>query len=304
MPRKKNRRRERRHVLDVKLSSNQVRRRRAQLGLSALFAIIFLSVTIYGLWRGGWWAVQRFVYHNDQLQIREFDVRTDGVINIERLKEWSGVRLGDNLFAVDLNAIQRHLEMQGMIRKAILERVLPGTLRLQVFEREPLALVRLHFSNGKKGIVAREYGVDEAGRVIPLDPSVVRPETVQSWARLPRLTGLDDQGVIPGKNLTNELAHAALDFVTAFNNSAMKRLLQLATIDLSGQDVLQLQTSQGNRVDVLDHDFPRQLARWEAIHRYCASSRVSYAWVDLSPTNNIPLRTAPLAIADASASNH
>lgn len=297
MPRKKkNRRRERRHVLDVKLSSNQIRRRRAQLAFSAVFAVVFLTVTVYGLWRGGWWAVQRFVYHNDELKIREFVIRTDGVIDRGHLERWSGVKIGDNLFAIDLHDIKRHLELHDMIRQASLERRMPGTLLLQVSEREPLARVRLHFSTPNGHIVARDFGLDRSGRVMALDQTIVRPETVQSWLRLPQITGLDERRVIPGSDLTNDLARAALDFLDAFNDSPMKRLVQIAGIDLSAPDILHVRTTRGSAVDLLDRGFPRQLARWEAIHNRCVSDHVGYAWLDLSPTNNIPLRTAPLAL--------
>ena len=202
MSRTKNRRRERRHVLDVKLSSNQVRRRRTQLVVSALFAVTFLTCTVYGLWRGGWWALQRFVYQNEQLQVRDFQVRTDGVINPEHLRRWAGVKLGDNLFAIDLHGIKHELEMHGMIRQASLERVLPGTLRLQVAERIPLAHVRLRFSGADGRLLTRDFGLDETGRVMPLDRAIVRPETANAWRQLPALTGLAESEILPGNDLT------------------------------------------------------------------------------------------------------
>jgi hypothetical protein len=59
--------------------------------------------------------------------------------------------------------------------------------------------------------------------------------------------------------------------------------------------VLRLQTAQGHAVEVLDRGFDRQLARWELLHRTCQSNRWHYTWLDLSPTNNLPIRLAPLA---------
>jgi cell division septal protein FtsQ len=295
MPKKKNRRRERRHVLDVKLSSNQIRRRRAQFLVSALFAVAFLTLTIYGLWRGGWWAAQRFVYHNEQLRIRNFEVRTDGVIDTSHLRRWAGVKPDDNLFAVDLGAIKRRLEMNGMIRQASLDRVLPGTLRLQVNEREPVARVRLRFSTAGGRLQTREFGLDRTGRVMPLDASIVRPETVQVWQRLAVLTGINEREIIPGNEVTNRLAHAALNLIAVFNTSAMSGQVTLTGIDVSQPEVIELTTAEGQRIEVLDHDFERQLARWAAIHAECSSQHVRYAWIDLSPTNNIPMRIVPLA---------
>jgi hypothetical protein len=295
MTRKKNRRRERRHVLDVKLSSNQVRRRRTQWLLSALFALAFLTVTIYGLWRGGWWAVQRFVYRNDQLQVRHFHVRTDGVILTNFLYRWANVTTNDHLFALELHAMKRELELHGMIRQASFERVLPDTLRLQVTERVPLARVRLRFGTPDGRLQTREFGLDRTGRVMPLDRTVVRPETAAAWQDLPEITGIHQREILPGNDVTNQLARAALSFLGAFGSSDMAGLVKLASIDVSEPEILGLRTTQQQFVKLLDRDFERQLARWAALHRFCHDHRYGYESLNLSPTNNVAIRLIQLA---------
>jgi len=296
MAQKKNRRRERRHVLDVKLSSNQLRRRRTQLAVSAVFAVTLLTLTVYGLWRGGWWSLQKFIYQNEQLRIQEFQVRTDGVIAPENLRRWAGVTTNDNLFAIDLHAIKRELEMHAMIRQASLERVLPGTLRLRVAERVPLARVRMLVGGADGRLQGREFGLDEAGHVMPLDPRIVRPETVRLWRSLPELAGVGEREVVPGVTITNRPARAALQFLAAFQATPMNGLVSISRVDSSEPEILQVTTVQGHTVRLLETGFPRQIARWELIHRTCETNRVNYAWLDLSPTNNVPLRLAPLAM--------
>jgi hypothetical protein len=77
----------------------------------------------------------------------------------------------------------------------------------------------------------------------------------------------------------------------------MSRLVQLASVDVSEPEILHVTTTGGNHVEVLGADFDRQLARWESIHRLCAARQFNYPWLDLSPTNNLPLRVVPLAAA-------
>lgn len=283
-------------MLDVKLSSNQVRRRRTQWLVSAVFALAFLTITIYGCWRGGWWAVQRFVYRNDQLRVREFVVRTDGVINPEHLRRWANVTTNDHLFALDLHAMKRELELHGLVRRASFERVLPDTLRLQVTERVPLARVRLRFGTPDGRLQTREFGLDRTGRVMPLDRSVVRPETAAAWQALPEITGIHPREILPGNDVTNQLARAALSFLGAFGSSDMAGLVKLASVDVSEPEIIQLRTTQQQVVKLLDRGFERQLARWELLHQTCRTNRVAYEWIDLSPTNNVPIRLVPLAV--------
>ena len=66
MPKKKanSRKKKRRHVLDVKASSSHVRRHRVRMAVSSVISIAFILAAVYGLWRGGYWAAQHFVYRN------------------------------------------------------------------------------------------------------------------------------------------------------------------------------------------------------------------------------------------------
>ena len=50
-----------------------------------------------------------------------------------------GVKVGQNLLALDLARVKRDLEMVSAIRSATVERMAPHTLKLRVSEREPLA---------------------------------------------------------------------------------------------------------------------------------------------------------------------
>ena len=304
MARQKNRRRERRHVLDVKLSVNQLRRRRTQVLASGLGAFVLLLGIIYGLWRGGWWVAQHFVYRNEHLQVREFNVRTDGVIDPAHLKRWAGVKTNDNLFAIDLHAIKRQLETHGLIRQASLERVLPGTLNLRVTERVPLARVRLRYGGADGESKANEFGLDAAGRVLPLEGREVRPEAAAAWHQLTELTGLNLREIIPGIEVTNRQVRAALAFLEEFKSANMRRVVRVTEIDVARPATLQLTTVNGNLtslVKVLNSGFGRQLARWEEFHKFCLSNRVHYPWVDLSPTNNLPTQLVRLAAAPTAA---
>ncbi|HAV65290.1 MAG TPA: hypothetical protein DCY13_23320 [Verrucomicrobiales bacterium] len=295
MARKKNRRRERRHVLDVKLASNQVQRRRVQLAVSAVVATLFLVGTVYGLWRGGWWAVQRFVYQNEHLQVRHFEVRTDGVIKEEHIRRWAGVKLGANLFEIDLHAIKRQLEMQGMIRLASLERVLPDTLKLQVNERVPVARMRVRFSGPDGRSTAREFGVDLTGRVMPLDSTVVRPETSLAWLRLPLLAGVPVREIAAGRDLTDPQIQAAIRFLREFQHASIRTQLQLAGVDVTPRETLRVSTVQGPVVEVLSSTpggFARQLARWQAIHSEQVRRQEPYTFINLATTNHVPVTLA------------
>src|SRR5476651_1686156 len=105
----KNRRLHRSHVLDVKVRSDQVRANRTRLAaitLGVLFGTVF---GLYLLWRTGEWALDKFVYENSEFAIQNIQVQTDGVIAPEQLRQWSNVKPGANLIALNLTRVKGNL---------------------------------------------------------------------------------------------------------------------------------------------------------------------------------------------------
>src|SRR5690242_253885 len=107
----RNKRHVRGHVLDVKISSNQRRQNRLRrlvlfLGTSCIFCLAVLLV-----WKGGELLLRRYGYENPSFSIRHLDIETDGVLSAEQIRTWAGVKLQDNLLALNLPRVKRDLEL-------------------------------------------------------------------------------------------------------------------------------------------------------------------------------------------------
>ena len=167
----KNRRLARGYVLDVKLRSGKVRAARARiaaLGLGTFFAIV---LTAYLLWCVGEWALNEFVYENKAFAVQGIEIQTDGAIAPEQLRRWAGVKLNQNLLALDIAKVRRDLEMIPRIQSATVDRLPPGTLIIRVVEREPMAQVNVPRPRAQvAGIDLQTYHLDPDGYVMmPLD---------------------------------------------------------------------------------------------------------------------------------------
>src|ERR1051326_4497276 len=128
----KNRRLGREYVLDVKLRSSQARAVRTRKFIYAGAVVFTIALSGYLLWRIGGWTMDRLVYENQAFSIREIDLQTDGVIATEQLRQWAGVRSGQNLLALDLARVKRNLELVPFIQSVSVERILPRMLRIQI----------------------------------------------------------------------------------------------------------------------------------------------------------------------------
>jgi cell division septal protein FtsQ len=288
---RKNRRFEREHILDVKLRSSQRRQtrwRRSVLGLGILLSVFF---GLFVAWRGGEWLLRHFLYENPAFAIHRLEVRTDGSISLEQLRRWAGVKLEDNLLALDLGRVKRDLELVSAIQSVAVERVLPHTVKIRVTEREPVA--RFIFPHLRAG-GAYDHGVylfDAEGYVLfPLEPQERSAPLAPTDEHLPTLIGVPVTELRLGKQVETPQVRAALQLIEAFDRSTMVGQVDLKLIDVSLPNMLQVTTGQSSEVTFGLNDLDGQLRRWRAVYDHGQKTGRHLAWLDLSVANNVPAR--------------
>ena len=286
-----NRRLHRTHVLDVKLRSDQVRAARVRM-VSWTFALVagtFLG--IYLVWRTGEWALNTFVYQNADFAIQQIDVATDGVIAPEQLRRWTGVKPGANLIALDLAAVKRNLELVSVVETVSVERVLPRTLKVRVTEREPVAQVNVPHTDATGGIVVSVYQLDADGVVIqPLDPRLSVVPLARVNPSLPVIVGLNVLQLQPGRRVELPEVRAALQLISAFDQSPMAGLVDLRRVDVTAPGVVIATTGQGSEITFGLDNLDQQLRRWRGIYDLGQSKKATIASADLAVANNVPVR--------------
>jgi len=289
--RPKNRRLGRDQVLDVKLRSSQVRAKRTRLfalSMGGIFAVVF---GLYLAYRVGGKALDKLVYENKAFALQELDVQTDGVISTDQLRRWAGVRLEENLLALDLARVKRDLELVPLVQSASVELILPHTLRVHVSEREPIAQINLPRPRPNTNVELAVCQVAAAGWVmLPLDPRQRATPLSQPADQLPVLSGIDASFVQPGRRIEAPQVQAALQLVLAFEQSPMAGLVELKRIDVSSPDALVVTTGQGSEVTFGLSDIDQQLRRWHDIFDMGQKLSKAIATLDLAVTNNIPAR--------------
>lgn len=272
-------------MLDVKLSSHQRRQTRIQRGLLLLTVLISVLGGFLIAWRGGDWLLRRFIYENSAFAIHHLDVQTDGYVSTEQLRHWAGVKLQQNLLALDLARVKRDLELVPVVQAVTIERALPNTLRIRVTEREPIA--RVVFPRGAEN-EAEVFLIDADGYVmLPLRPHQ-RTSGVPTNGDLPLIVGVAANDLRPGKQVELPRLLAALQLIEAFDRSAMVDLVTLKEVDLTLANVLLVTTAEGSSVVFGLNDIRRQIERWHLVFEYARRRQKAVASLDLSVSNNVP----------------
>ena len=277
------------NVLNVKLRADQERAGRFRVA-AVLVGLVFATVFgFYLVWNVGEWAMQRLVYENKSFAIREIDVQTDGVVSVDELRRWAGVRRGQNLLALDLARVKRDLEMVSVIHSVAVERVLPDTLRLRVAEREPAAQVFV----GQKGADGQyemtTLHLDGEGYVMGLlQPRQRATPPTETEDSLPLISGINPNLLAPGRLVNLPEVRAALELIAAFDRSSMANVADLRQVDVSSPEVLVVTTTQGSEITFALNDLERQLRRWREIYNEGQRTSKAIATLDLAVPNYIP----------------
>ena len=287
----KNRRLGREQVLDVKLRSSQVRAGRTRMGAVVLGAVFATVFGLYLVYRTADWGLNRLVYENKAFAIQEIDVQTDGVISLDELRRWTGVKPGANLLALDLARVKRDLELVPLVQSISVERILPRTLRIRVTEREPIAQINVPRPRRGGGVELAVYQLDADGYVmVPLDPRQRATLLNQPGDALPAIGGVNSSELQPGRRIGAPQVQAALRLLIAFEQSPMAGLVDLRRVDVSSPEVLVVTTGQGSEVTFGLADLDQQLRRWRDIFDLGQTMSKAIGTLDLAVTNNIPAR--------------
>jgi cell division septal protein FtsQ len=289
----KNRRLGRVQVLDVKSRSSRALAARVRLGSIAFSVAAATIAGLFLLWQGGQWALKRLVYENKSFAIRNIDIQTDGMISVDLLRRWCAVKPGENLLALDLAHVKHNLEQAPVIQSASVERILPGTLRIRVSEREPVAQVTIPRPRTGGGIEFAVFQLDAEGYLIqPLDVRQTRAPggTNSADENFPVITGLNTAELRPGRRVESSQAQAALRLIAAFEDSPMANQVEVKRVDVSAPTVLVLFTGQGSEITFGLDNFDHQLLRWQKVHEECLRQNKVIASLDLAVNENTPLR--------------
>ncbi|HMP90337.1 MAG TPA: FtsQ-type POTRA domain-containing protein [Kiritimatiellia bacterium] len=240
-----------------------------KVGAVAL-AVVALSGVSWAIAAGGGQIRQWLFTQNTQFIIKNVEISSNGRLTGDHIKEFAGVIEGQNLFDIDILQVRKKLEEGPLIKKAEVQRRLPGTLVLRVSERIPLARI----AHGQAGFF---FSVDRDGHVLGL--------AGRQLAAMPLVTGFSDRGLSPGSVLRDGGAIDALNVISMCDAAPISQAIRISVIDVSNPDYLNLTLDSGTRV-LLPRNPPR--SKLEDLVLFLREAGGRKTFFDLTVDRNIP----------------
>jgi hypothetical protein len=127
--------------------------------------------------------------------------------------------------------------------------------------------------------------------LVPLHRSHVRDQRILNYGVLPELKGFDESELRTSGKLMNPNVLAALRLVGSFRHSSLVGTMSLREIEIQPSGILLVTTDRGVQVKFSsEHEFGPQMIRWRQIHDLAVGAGRDIAQIDLSVTNNVPIK--------------
>ena len=207
---------------------------RARRTFSVVVLLVFLAAVGFGIKAGFDWMGRKLYSENPRFEIQHLVVSCDGKLTEDRIREYTGLAEGRNLFAVEFGEIEESLMKVPVVESVYLERKLPHTLVVKVKERVPVARIVGRKSRRFPFIVDR-YGV------------VLPPR--QSAATLPLIKGVDEDLRL-GESVEGQAdMENALNIIAICNSvSYLRKSVHIESLDLKYADFIDMRLKNDIRV--------------------------------------------------------
>lgn len=216
-------------------------------GRSALKLFWVIAFTVAVGWGG--FAAQRWARSAPVFGLRRTLITGNTRASRQELIKLSGLGLGQNLFSLDLRALERALSAHPWVRRVELERHFPNALAIEVVEHVPSAMV----------VLGDLYVVDEEGepfkRLVP-----------QDGLDLPLITGIDREAYVKDESAARQRFLSALDVAKQYAASHPGRRERLSELRLDSGGV-SLMTAQGLEIRLGEGALEDKLARLSRVRR-------------------------------------
>jgi cell division protein FtsQ len=176
------------------------------------------AALVVGLSGGVAWAVRRHIVESPRFAVSEILVTGQRQRSSETLLEEAGLAKGTNIFTVNLDRARARLLADPWISEVHLARRSPGTIWVEVTEREIGALVAL----GQTYLVSREGMIFK--RFELGDPT-----------DLPIITGLDPDNVADDRPLAEATLRRALDLASDYERTPIGQRASLQEIHVTSE---------------------------------------------------------------------
>lgn len=272
------------HMLHLRVSSPRIvffQSRKAVWGIFKLCCVLSLLVA------GGVYGTQYIRNHfltNPEFSIRHLELSTDGFLNEGQVAKIAGIDPNGTIFSFDIDDAEARLLERPEVVRAVIERRLPGTVKITLSERVPVAWVAC----SKLGLAGRN---PFSGILVDADGVIFTCQgNLWDVARnLPviEIKEAEKHEFQLGQQMTHKNAARALSLIDSIN-SAVNGEWNVKRVAVANFYSLVVTSSDNVEATFGMYEHERQLNDLLAAREHAKQTGRTLKWINLLPKHNIP----------------
>ncbi len=280
------RQRRQQHLLDVKVRARRAshhRNRRVMVALSKIALVVAICAGLYYGVRAG---LSRFFFENPDYRLSTIVIQTDGTLQRDQVLKMAQLHEGLNIFSVNLAQVHDRLQQLPQVDDVQVERKMPNEVDIHITERKPIAWITSERTVSDPFVSDAAFLVDARG--ILMKEKKLLPE----YLALPLITGVSNEGLVPGKAVESFEAKAALELLRLTTTSFMQTRFQIQDVDVSKGYCLLVTDKNQTQVMFGFDQLDQQMQRLEQLLVYSDDSHHPIDTANLLVARNIPVTFA------------
>ena len=260
-------------ILEVDARATEKKQARVRWVSAVAALLVAIAGCVVAGMKGADWIRYELFASNPLYTMREPDIRTDGTLKPQAVRELCNLNAGGNLFAVSLAEVHKQLMMLPGVRSVEIRRQLPDTLIVRVGERSPVALLV----------------TDKASLPVDREGYVLAPRAAVT--RLPVIVGGTTPKLEPGMQVADA---KILDALFALDVCDQQHICEVLRVQIKATDNenLELHLTSGEEVSLARADSAGHLRDLANTLKTFGERRQKLRFIDCSLKNSVPVQLA------------
>ncbi len=252
------------------------RRKREPFGIRArrymkrllFIALVAAAIPVSGY---GAWRLYGLVTTTEYLAVDKISVEGVSRISADTVAKLAGIESGENIFSFKLSEVERRILENPWIKSVTVSRSIPSTVRIEVVERAPAAVV------SADGL----YVMDSGGLLF-------KRYSVADGLDLPIVTGLDPETVDSGVQIDDHALMGLLGRLTGRHGISAKDISEIRIDPMYGYTLYTVE--EGVELDLGIGAFEGKLGAFDKIVKARGGKLTGVAAIDLTRKNEVVIR--------------
>ncbi|MCX7713515.1 MAG: FtsQ-type POTRA domain-containing protein [Chthoniobacterales bacterium] len=268
-------------ILEVRAREKIQQRERVRKFIGIAQILVFLIGAFFSSYFSVKFLFKKFFFQNSDYNLEKIEIRSERYLDVKQFQEITGVKLGENLFSLDLDFAEKELEKVSEIKDVKISKELPNKLVVDFEIRKPVAWIsnkRLEETNSELLLLVEADGNIFESRVPPTD-----------YYGLPVICSVEVDKIRDGDLMAKKDLQEALDLLGT-KMFCPWSTFEIMAIEIRGGYALEVIGKEGVRVLFAKGNYIEQLSRLQKLLDYCKDTGRKMEYVNLFPSRNTAVR--------------